>query len=263
MVKFVHSSTKGIVIDELNFVNPNINSGHTKHGLNPPIGTFFLSMSYDDGSSDWLKKNSESEWNKGKLSYYDVDFYKMKILVINDDVDIMNMFHKYGIKRYDSPSDNNYYRCIEMEIKSIMENIHILENFIDTLENSKPKFKELCTEENLLNHKVRNYQVFKNEKISVPRKGINPEFVLDIYNILRQHYIKLYDTTADLRSKYNDMEIYKKIDYAKMSEEYNGIYFSRNLFKRTKMITGWGREEYKRYIEWLKSDTLAIWNWCF
>lgn len=83
---------------------------------------------------------------------------------------------------------------------------------------------------------------------------------------IRHQYMRLWKKNAELREFEFERENYDSIDYARMKDEgYNGIYFSQSLMSASEMakLCRPGDGELLSYLKWLKSDTLAIWKWCF
>lgn len=83
---------------------------------------------------------------------------------------------------------------------------------------------------------------------------------------LRRQYALLWKKNEQLREFEFEAENYDSIDYARLKDEgYNGIYYSESLMSahETVKLCRPGDGELLSYLKWLKSDTLAIWKWCF
>ena len=81
---------------------------------------------------------------------------------------------------------------------------------------------------------------------------------------LQHEYRLLYEANKSMRDFEYEKEMYDWIDYARMADEgYNGIYYSKKLMADRKKLCRPGDGELRSYLEWLGSDTLAVWNWCF
>ena len=149
------------------------------------------------------------------------------------------------------------------------------------------------------NRNIRNMpyvKIFYNHVV-IPKKGINFEFMIDLYRT-KTYYDNLIGDPSDLNGKVNTRLI--GIDFPKMVRDgYNGLYYSTELFTQYDNIFDipdenvtycWDsnfiqrpnigefpdchpffskedKDDIKRsiegYIQWLGSDTMIIWNWIF
>src|SRR5690349_17819769 len=123
-MEFLHISNKPTIIDKYNFKCPNLEEYDDRSCFNPK-GVLFLSRVVEDSKSYWLKHcenfstmdSSCSSWvqsfNKhllgipGYAHYFKINLEQSKILVIQNEQDIINLVKKWGIF-----SERESFNCV-------------------------------------------------------------------------------------------------------------------------------------------------------
>lgn len=328
-MRFLHVSKDG-TFSKRNFIAPPIHKkgGFCQHDFNMD-SALYLSKATDNGDSMWLNyrrilQNNPSPprpirkrkqyiyniekvvddsdpWLTGHKNFVDVDFDKHHIYVISNTDQLRDFFVKYGVYKqhvkwscdYDEKKDNirlkNYYKS------------NIINTFIDNLDS---KYKDIMNDHIKViriteNRNIRNMPFVKifNNHVVIPKKGINFEFMIDLYRT-KTYYDNLIGDTSDLNDKVITRLI--GIDFPKMVRDgYNGLYYSTELFTQYDNIfdipnenvtyswdsnfiqrpnigefpnchpffsiedKGYIKESIEGYIQWLGSDTMIVWKWIF
>lgn len=330
-MKFLHvSKTDDDPLTKDTFIKPRIHAkgGFATHDFNMD-GALFLSQAYDNGDSDWLAfrrwlqtnirpprhrynkkgelihtytyedENKDDEWlNSKHLYYFDIDFEKHKIYVINTPEELRDFFVKYSVivqkpKMY---FPDSYYKKIpNVEERYKMYKINqILVAFLSSLPPATRALLDNMLAVNQVkdSRNRRNMPLIKlrNNEVKIPKKGITFEFLIDIVRTI-EHNDSIVGDFSDLYT----WTYIRGIDFPKMVKDgYNGLYYSRSLFKpntepydtnEQHMCNYVGRidigefpdiigdtsgEDLKEmkgsieyYIKWLGSDSLMLWNWIF
>lgn len=291
-MRFLHYSSDNKVLTRDTFIRPNpesLNDASKCSSFNPCSGVLFLSMENDDGNSDWynycLEKNLDNWINKTK-SVFEIQLQNPKILVLNDFSDLKMFIENYI--EYDKKSRT----CITPE--KLQESIDYYNNKIsmcdDFFESMSEDNKEFLDTPELLNSTIsklekRHYQLPRiiNGDFDNKRKKNTKEFIANIYR-LKKKLENDKKKEEELLDNYYKIEP-SKIDYIKISKEYDGIYYSKELTRKGKYIYEtydddidietiseniYARFNVKNdrgvekeiisYLDWLESDTMMIWN---
>lgn len=304
-MKFVHYSSENKVIDKQNFINVDINqlNGFNEtHPFNPCSGVMYLSMENDDGNSDWYNEcvnNNSTEWVNGTKNIFNICIEQnnenSKILILDELSDLQILFEnylKYEIKpKYEYDKD-----CIIKDIEKLDEQISICDKYFMGLSKHKKDF--------LNSSELLNQVIDELEKTNYPmpkiidgqfdlKKNVNTnKYIANIYR-LREKLLKKRDVQMDLVE--NPFELIPtNIDYVKIAEKYDGIYYTKKIIQDAKNINN-GYVQYCStpfertykfenaisekiylshnvknnssvenifvgYLKWLETDTLIIWN---
>ncbi len=256
--------------DEFKFIKPTLkNSGcNDTSGFNV-YGALYLSKATDDDSSMWLKyrehllkrsiyehdikkKNFKEDpdyyeemgfklpehpdpWlYNSKKHFFEIDFEKDGIYVIDTPCQLRDFFLKYG--KF-SQKILNYQKSEKEKERDIIRlkkyhQLKILDKFIDELDVSYKKLISSSKFEKIKEYRnKRNMPIIKfTNRIIIPKKGISFEFLVDIIRT-KEDYIKFIGDVSQLLS----LDIRLKIDSIKFKDMakdgYNGIYYSTNLVK--------------------------------
>ncbi len=332
-MRFLHVTTHPKGVNKKKFKNPRIHSfgGLYQHDFNMD-GAFYLSKADENDSSMWLKyrellkkypnppyykydkkkneyiklesnnSDNEDQWLNGKKQFFDVDFKKHNIYVVDNPNDLKDFFVKYGyfVERGRSDVDKRlkYFRKLK-----------IINNFIDNLDNDN-KSKIINTEKinnikNIRNTRNMPYVDFRKNNVVIPKnKNISFEFLVDVIRT-KEFFEKEVGDIMELRN--NIYTYIRGINFPKMVKDgYNGIYYTTNLIKfiSEEKINKIYKSDYdpateepfrhsnlfepvdigdfpnvlgnasendlidikksiEGYVKWLGSDTLILWKWVF
>lgn len=292
LMKFLHLSKNNDVINEKTCV-PDMSKVSDMHDLNPPIGCLFMSKVCEiTGLSGWQKHcmekskgatNSYYSWIIGGKVFFDVDFCLMNILVIDTPSDFYKLLEDFAEpnsehknSRIDLYIEEN--KTIEFCIRHIFSFLNELDEedqyvisrdigSIDIDEINKIK-REMFSEMRHNTNKLIKLNIYTEGKLKIPLKAKrdNKRFlaiIVKLYCYIDHLYGLLTSAINAIRREKFVTEIYSHIDYRKVSKKYNGIYFTEKLRKHTYKFCRPGDSQIIVYLNWLGSDTLAIWKWCF
>jgi hypothetical protein len=288
-MQFMHISTNNnFNLTKDTFVKPQLhkNGAYSQHSFNID-GALYLSKVNNTESSLWLKyietelKNNEytdiNYYNKmlnGKKYYFNVDFNKDKIYLIDSVDKLTKLFINYGnFQQY--ISDLSYSTKEQNTLINILKNNDVLDNFIFNLDNN---YKYILNNKHITSvmksRNVRNmpFITIKNKQVVIPKKGITFTFLVDLLRT-KNYYNKIINKLKE--QKISIITTLVSLDFKKLAfDGYNGLYYSTNLINKEielilpKFISYCSKEDLytiekqiKSYIHWLGSDTLIIWNW--
>lgn len=244
--------------------------------------------------------DSESAWVTSKNHFIaDVDFEKHKIYVIDTPEQLKDFFIRYAVfvqtPLSHLPDDPWYSKIPNIEIRYKLYKMNQV--LIEFISNLSPASRALLDNVSVVNHvknirNLRNMPLIKlrSNMVSIPKKGIALEFLIDVIRTI-EHNDKIVGDTSDIYTRTH----IRGIDFPKLVKEgYNGIYYSRNLIKintepydpkvyhfynyvakvdigefpdvlgdTTIEDTRQMKYDIENYIRWLGSDTLILWNWIF
>ena len=276
-MKFIHvTKDHKKVFSKKKFRKPSIHKdgGLYQHNFNMD-GAFYLSKADEDDSSMWLKyrellqkypappfkrynrktktyelvenkdgnkdddkdDDKEDPWINGKKVFFDVDFVKHNIYVVDTPDDLRNFFVKYGyfhqrvMYNHDLYSYNqDMHEIDEIRFKKL-KYLMILNNFIDNLSNfDKDRMNDIEKIDYVKTiRNIRNmpHVEFKKKNVVVPKKGITFEFLVDLMRT-KESFEKIIGDPSTLKiSTY-----LRSINFPQMVKDgYNGLYYSTNLVK--------------------------------
>ena len=285
-MRFLHVSTKTTKLNKKKYRKPTFD---LRGGFNYSFlldGSLFLSKAHADGTSDWLryrehmnkcpkqiqyrldkmeriKSYNEEEkklfstdpddpWLKSTNWYYwDVDFSKHKIYIVDNPRDFMNLIIDYGHFTFCieyrgqwqrlNKSQNKYSRIkyCEKEDEFKLSNLSAhtainkfyreLDGKYDWLINT-PNVQKLVVSRTERNMPL--VKVFKH-KVVQPKNGITIEFLADLIRS-KNYYDKIIGDIDELQKS---MHIgLHTFNFYKMNKDgYKGIYFTDNLIKVNKI----------------------------
>ena len=267
-MKFIHSSS-GDRITKENFVPPKLtrNGAWEQHDFNLD-GGFYLSKADEEDSSMWLKfrekrikypapktcfietskkirevkfdESFDDSWVDKNKHFYDVDFEKHKIYVVDSIEDIRSFFIKYGNfsqKIYlplhltrDMPIEN--YKILLVYLRKM----DLIESFLETMdEENKSKIGDTSKIDTLKarrNFHNLPYINIRKKKIIIPKKGINFEFLVDLIRT-KEYYENMITKNIDIPTLRSEIRTtFEGIDFIKLNKEgYNGVYYGTNVVR--------------------------------
>lgn len=278
MVTFVHSSRNN---EENKVIEKVTDFTIQNHSLNAPCGSFFLSKCTGHNSSGWLdhcyKKLEQgftayNDWINGSKHYYNIDFkingniydinqlndcfdikFDCKILVINTVDDLIKWINTYG-----KLNDNEQYiNNMHNQMNIIINKIQIYSDFLDK-QHEKIHHDQIMS---LIDAESNNTIEIINGNVHIPKTGKTQKFFARIYVNLKKAYDELSLINKNMRDALYYHETHSTIDYKKISEKYDGIYFTDNLQKNSfKLIQKVGDGSLKLFLNFIACDTMAIWN---
>ena len=323
-MRFLHVSTKNFSFSKESFVQPPIHKrgGLLQHDFNMDHA-LFMSRAYDNDDSDWLEyrrkiidnpppprnvyrkgkvvdviihESKEDPWLNGTKHFFEVDFIRHKIYLIDSIDKLRDFFATYGVFRENIHWNSNYSQYeIDKKRLSKLKYFEIISAFIDNLDHD---LKDLYNDTIKVDHimTIRNRRNMPLVKISkdhvVTPKKFTFEFLVDLIRT-RDYYANIVGDTKELIS--NIRTILIGINFPKIvNDGYNGVYYSRELFVPKigpysedelryhsyihkpdigifPNVTGHMNDEdrdhiknaIENYIDWLGSDSLILWNWIF
>ena len=186
-------------------------------------------------------------YQNGKKFYFDVDFEKDKIYVIDTTNDLIKFIinYSYFVQELDKPIDN------EAKMLDIMRKNFVIDKFIfDLDENNKKRINSNNVTQAIKRRNLRNlpFITIKKNKVVIPKKGITFEFLVDVLRT------KEYYTTYIGNTSYENIgTCIQSIKYTKLVKEgYSGIYYSSNLVKFK------SHEEIKKSLEYYEKNNLVL-----
>jgi hypothetical protein len=241
-------------------------------------GCIFLSKELPNGSSDWLNwrndlcenklrnlselndKHSidcnhsdengisyDDDWLSSTRKYYfDIDFEKNKIFIVDNASDFIRLFIDYG--HFNLSVDYNLYKDLDWKTRSInikkdelrvknLINHTLINKFYDCLDEhtknylSSEKITILIENRNRRNIKLLKF--YKN-KIIIPEKGLTHNFLLDVIRT-KKYYDNLIGDREDLVNKIKICA--DTFNFYKMNlDGYKGIYYTENVIKRENIV---------------------------
>lgn len=302
-MKFVHYSSENKVIDKQNFINVDINqlNGFNEtHPFNPCPGVMYLSMENDDGNSDWYNECDFTDcWKNGTKNIFNIDIEQnnenSKILILDELSDLQILFENYlnyEIKpRYEY--DKEY---IIKDIEKLNEQISICDKYFMGLSKNK---KDFLNSSELLNQVIDELEKTNHPMPKIidgqfdSKKNVNTnKYIANIYR-LREKLLKKRNVQMNLVE--NPFELIPtNIDYVKIAEKYDGIYYTKKIIQDAKNVNNgyvqYCSTSFERtykfenaisekiysshnvknnssvenifvgYLKWLETDTLIIWN---
>lgn len=263
-MRFLHISTNNKTLTEETFRCPDDLTNEVSTINYNPGGCIYLSKVNDSQNSEWydytVSKNM-TEWVDGKKCYFDIDLQKEKILVINNEEDMLAFIKRYGIIHYNTDCVNN----LNEEKKEIDNKLIICQSFIDTC-NLNKYTNEQINDAIQIATKHKYFPKISDGKIVISNKGKTLGLigsVLYMENCLKSKLDQLE------KSKFSDeyQSYVSGFDYNKMRKDgFNGIYYTSDLRKecsKMKKFDDVDLTEVVGYLEWLRCDTLIIWKWVF
>lgn len=271
---FVHiSSNRKTRFNVKTFIHPSIETRCFKHALNPPDGSLNLSRYIPSDTSDWAKYCKTlptNRWTRGTKHLFHIDMKKQCIFVIDTIDDFIQCIRKYGVSDKESIEWNLRKKNeIQSHIDVTIAQIQALLEWIDAYMIHKELTDEALAA-SVESFMTTKYNFDKDSCldgliVQTPRRGVTLKFIAKIILMIQHLYDLLHNLNNTMRNFEFEKETYDWIDYSQMKRDgYNGIYFSKKLMVKSELIKLCrpGDGEIRSYIEWLKTDTLAIWNWC-
>jgi hypothetical protein len=243
-MKFIHAGnnppTKNTFNNDVEFWN---------NLLNIPDGAFFLSRKINS-TSYWLQ---ETEHHHGLKTTEYILHNDANILVVNLH-NIKNIFEKYGtLKRNGYHWSVSKYPSVKDNEKQIMDEIKDLNKYLATF-----KYVYKSSDDD----KIRKLMKHSNYKSCYVKNPNKKDFKNWCFVFARINY--LYDELyriSKYNKQYDPLEYYYDVDYNKIKQDYDGIYFPKELFKYAYRFCG--DELYIREtLNQLITDTLIIFKWC-
>jgi hypothetical protein len=331
-MRFLHVSKDDTVLNKDSFCKPKIHrrGGWSTHDFNMD-NALYLSQAYEDGNSDWLSfckwsqkprpfvsktdskgkfvqlpntddeyNDTDNKWVSSKNHFFfDVDFDRHKIYVIDSVDQLKDFFIKYSVfhQRPIHYYPNDHYYSKIPNIDNRYKFYKMIQVLIDFITNLSPAHRALLDNVSVVNHvkairNRRNMSLIKLKKnvVPIPKKGITFEFLIDVVRTI-EYYDNIVGDTSEIYTRTS----IRGIDFPKLVKEgYNGIYYSRNIIKQnsepydsniphcdnyvakidigefpdvigdtTIEDTRQMKYDIENYIRWLGSDTMILWNWIF
>jgi hypothetical protein len=268
--------------------------------LMPEFRCLFLSKVIDDiddkthsgyGKSEWLihcEEANKTEWLDKHFHYYDIDFEKHNILVIDNKEQLINFFELYGDGKIGDMPKPIYMRCYSLmtkeetiiynikEKEKLQKKLLFLKKYFDKYLSKREIAEEFTEEVDFNLQKTIVYDETTNDyKMIIPKRGFSPNrisILYDYYKKLSTNYID-YLNEIDIETEKKNKQLddflldylpFYKVDYKKVREIYNGIYFTSNMSKDIiNTSTGYASLALQKLAKQLESDTLVIMNWIF
>ena len=233
-ISFLHVSGDTVKLCKEKFRKPPLHKKVTPYNDFLVYGCLFLSKAHADGSSDWLKyrehynkccrfREKDEYWLKGNKYYFDVDFTKHKIYVVDNLLDFINFIKDYGYIRFTQRGPVNFTNLLAYNIFN--QFYCNLDGMYDWLISS-PKIQNLIKRRDQRNLPL--LKIFKSNVV-IPCNIITNEFLADLIRTLK-YYDKIVGNRNDL------MKIFwihlDTFDFYKMNKDgYKGIYYTNNFVK--------------------------------
>lgn len=301
-MRFVHYSQENKVLNKENFVNVEIeqllNGTNETHWLNPSKGVMYLSLENLDGNSDWYNmcvKDESTDWINKTKSVFDINLNCDKILIFDKFSDLKVLFENYMNYKLEQRIfyDGDY---VKEKIEKINYEISICDKYFSNLSKQK---KEFVSELELLNQVIEELEKNKypmpkiiDGDFNMQKKRNTNEYIANICR-LKSKLVKDKNIYEDLFENPQQL-IPHSINYAKIAEKYDGIYYTKNIIQEANQIIA-NSESYNsilcstiykfentvseniysshnvknnhsvenvfaKYLKWLETDTLMIWN---
>lgn len=236
------------------------NHSYGEHNFNLGNALYLARVYEKDGNetSMWLERydyfykyikdfEPNHKYLNGNKFYFDVDFNKDKIYVIDTIDDYINFIVKYSY--YSQQLDN--YIDDEDKILNIMRKKDVLDKFIFNLDNNnKKRMNSNNVTQAIKNRNLRNlpFIKIKNNSVIIPKKGITFEFLVDVLRT-KEYYTNYIGNTS-----YKDISTtIHSIKYSKLVKEgYNGVYYTSNLVKFK------SHEDIKKSLEYYEANNLIF-----
>jgi len=203
----------------------------------------YLSQAYPDGDSDWLisrrwhqtNETFEDAWISSPHRYYfDVDFERHRIYVMNTPAELREFFVKYCIFSQ-RPIDGPTERSCSPENKRRYRSYKMNKILIDFIMNLSPADRARLDEIPTVNRikEIRNRRnmpliKLRKMKVVVPSKGIHLEFLVDVVRTIEFNDAIIGDPSSVYIQTYSG-----QIDYPRIvADGFNGLYYSRNLVRQ-------------------------------
>ncbi len=262
------------------------------HDFNLP-GGFYLAKADENGDSMWFKARQhmketgvkldcdEDPWLTGTRQYFDVDFEKHRIYLVDSVEDLVTFFARYGtftqkLKVMYNVCDYQKYKKLaaadRMRIKKY-KLLRVLNDFLDNLEDASiltsSKFEIIKEQRNQRNMPLVNFQ----RGHLVPHKP-TLQYLVDV--VRTKEAFERIVGNLDPSLIQTSLE---SINYPLLRQDgYNGVYYSTNIIKIADVdipyfpdVLGdtsekdlkFFRNQIAYYMKWLLTDTLILWKWVF
>lgn len=261
-MKFMHVSIdSNFVLNKDTFKVPYLsNHSYGEHEFN--LGdALYLAKVYEKDEKEtcmWLErydyfykyiKNFEStrEYINGTKFYFDVDFERDRIYVIDTIDDLIKFIVNYSYfgQQLDKPIDD------EDKMLEIMRKKFVIDKFIfDLSKEDQNRMNSSNITQAIKRRNLRNLPLIeiKKNQVVIPKKGIGFEFLVDILRT-KEYYSNYIGNT----SYENISTTVHSIKYSKLSKEgYNGVYYTSNLIKFKP------HEEIKESLEFYEKNNLEL-----
>jgi len=282
------------------------------HGLHPSLkngNIYYYSKAKGHNSSMWkeyqewsyvIGEETENQWlDSIDYNYISIDLKEKRILVIDDESQLLDFFVKYAII-YQSSVNSEGLRSSDADkqrYKYYKENQVLLDYYIanfssdDKLLLTNPRIDEKITKiKEQRNMNSKSFVKVKHGKVVEDRRKTRFTFFIDLIRTIEYNIPRIGDPSTIYAKS-----CYDRIDYDKLYKDgYNGIYYSDKLIKIspdlhliTKDDTSWKskyavpinigefpdvvrdisirhklsiKRDLEDYINWLGSDTLIVWG---
>ena len=265
-VKFEHIQVNGDGVLSDSYEYPE--SLQNKNSFRPFVPAdycLYLSKVKPEGIGAWRKKCQDTKkdyWlnNKDPIFHLDIDFIKMKILVIDTPEQFQKLFdNSVNIK---TDASNNRRKVEKETYEKIIELLSYIKSFNVTIQEKLDQTDEILPILNEIKHNCTiNYD--SNGFIEPPKSGKSFYHFCNVIKELKRQYDILHSQVYMHRFfEYDSVDF--NLNYMKLKHQgYNGIYFTGSLINKRYYFCRSGEKFYKDFLGWLEADTLIIWSWCF
>jgi hypothetical protein len=240
-MKFIHVSTEpNFILNKDTFKVPYLsNHSYGWHNFNLDNALYLASVYKKDNEDTcmWLERNdyfykyvkdykSIRDYANGTKFYFDVEFEKDKIYVIDTIDDLIKFIVNYSYfgQQLDKPIDD------EDKMLDIMRKKFVIDNFIFNLsKDDQKRINGSNIPAAIKSRDLRNLPLveIKKNQVVIPKKGIGFEFLVDVLRT-KEYYTNYIGNT----SYENISTTIHSIKYSKLVKEgYNGVYYTSNLVK--------------------------------
>ena len=177
--------------------------------------------------------NDDSWLSSDKKYYFDINFDKHKIFIVDNANDFIRLFIDYGYYKFNIKYVSNVDQSKDKLALKNLINYNTINNFYNNLEEDikvsllSEKINQLVESRNKRNMSL--LKTYKN-KIIIPDKGFTNIFLADLIRT-KNYYDNL---VGDVNELHNKIRIgISTFNFYKMnSDGYKGIYYTKNVIKR-------------------------------